>query len=128
MDNERTPDNVWVIAYDPKADERVDFVYCPRGNAAFNKMNFELRGLRVEILEEEELDRQLAGDGEQRQERRTPSCDSTVSKRDGSLPDPTNPCGFSQETLAAMDDAVTGRNLSGPYQTVKEAMGVLEER
>lgn len=128
MDNERTPDNVWVIAYDPKADERVDFVYCPRGNATFNKMNFELRGLRVEILEEEELDRRLAGDGEQGQERRTPSCDSTVSKRDGSLPDPTNPCGFSQETLAAMDDAVTGRNLSGPYQTVKEAMGVLEER
>ena len=61
MDNERTPDNVWVIAYDPKADERVDFVYCPRGNAAFNKMNFELRGLRVEILEEKELDRRLAG-------------------------------------------------------------------
>ena len=24
MDNERTLDNVWVIAYDPKTDERVD--------------------------------------------------------------------------------------------------------
>ena len=61
------------------------------------------------------------------QARRTPSCDSTVSQRDSSLPDPANPCRFSQETLAAMDDAVTGRNLSGPYHTVKEAMGVLEE-
>ena len=68
MDNERTPDNVWVIAYDPKADERADFVYCPRDNAVFNKMNFELRGLRVEILEEEELDRRLAGGGEQPRE------------------------------------------------------------
>lgn len=34
---------------------------------------------------------------------------------------------FSQETLAAMDDAVTGRNLSGPYHTVKEAMAALDE-
>lgn len=126
MDNERTPDNVWVIAYDPKADERVDFVYCPRGNAAFNKMNFELRGLRVEILEEEELDRRLAGGGERMQARRTPPHDSTVSQRDGSLPDPANPCGFSQETLSAMDDAVTGRNLSDSYRTVKEAMVALD--
>ena len=34
---------------------------------------------------------------------------------------------FSQETLAAMDDAVTGRNLSGPYHTVKETMAALDE-
>lgn len=34
---------------------------------------------------------------------------------------------FSQETLAAMDDAATGRNLSGPYQTVREAMAALDE-
>lgn len=31
------------------------------------------------------------------------------------------------ETLAAMDDAVTGRNLFGPYHTVKEAMAALDE-
>ena len=64
MDNERTPDNVWVIAYDPKTNERADFVYCPRNNATFHKMNFELRDLLVEILEEEELDRRLAEGGE----------------------------------------------------------------
>ena len=64
MDNERTPDNVWVIAYDSKTNERADFVYCPRNNATFHKMNFELKNLRVEILEEEELDRLLAGGGE----------------------------------------------------------------
>lgn len=64
MDNERTPDNVWVIAYDPKTNERADFVYCPRNNATLHKMNFELRDLRVEILEEEELDRRLAEGGE----------------------------------------------------------------
>lgn len=127
MANERTPDNVWVIAYDPKTDERADFVYCPRGNAAFNKMNFELRGLRVEIVEEEELDRRLAGRGERMQARRTPPLDSTACQRDGSLPGPANLCGFSQETLAAMDDAVAGRNLSGPYHTVREAMDALEE-
>ena len=34
---------------------------------------------------------------------------------------------FSQETLAAMNDAVTGRNLSGPYHTVGEAMAALDE-
>lgn len=34
---------------------------------------------------------------------------------------------FSQETLSAMDDAVTGRNLFGPYHTVKEAMAALDE-
>lgn len=41
--------------------------------------------------------------------------------------DPSNPYGFSQEALAAMDDSVRGRNLSGPYHTVKEAMAALEE-
>lgn len=62
-----------------------------------------------------------------KQARRTPTCDSTVSQRDGSLPDPANPCGFSQETLAAMDDAVTGGNLSESYRTVREAMASLDE-
>lgn len=31
------------------------------------------------------------------------------------------------ETFVAMDDAVTGRNLFGPYHTVKEAMAALDE-
>ncbi len=48
--------------------------------------------------------------------------------RRGGLPfDPSNPYGFSRETLAAMDDAVYGRNLSGPYTTVSEAMAALDE-
>lgn len=34
---------------------------------------------------------------------------------------------FSQETLAAMDGAMMGRNLSGPYHTVREAMAALDE-
>lgn len=61
------------------------------------------------------------------QARRTLPRDSTVGHRDGSLSDPANPCGFSQETLAAMDDAVTGRNLSEPYQTTREAMAAFDE-
>ena len=50
-----------------------------------------------------------------------------INSRGGFPFDPSNPYGFSQETLAAMDDAVTGRNLSGPYHTVKEAMAALDE-
>lgn len=34
---------------------------------------------------------------------------------------------FNPETLSAMDDAVTGRNLFGTYHTVKEAMAALDE-
>ena len=52
----------------------------------------------------------------------------SVFNRRGGFPfDPSNPYGFSPETLAAMDDAATGRNLSGPYRTVKEAMAALDE-
>ena len=51
---------------------------------------------------------------------------SAFNRRGGFPFDPSNPYGFSQETLAAMDDAVTGRNLSGPYHTVKEAMAALD--
>jgi len=48
--------------------------------------------------------------------------------RRGSFPfDPSNPYGFSPETLAAMDDAAAGRNLSGPHRTVKEVMAALDE-
>lgn len=34
---------------------------------------------------------------------------------------------FNPETLSAMDDAVTERNLYGPYHTVKEAIAALDE-
>ena len=52
---------------------------------------------------------------------------SAFNRRGGFPFDPSNPNGFSQETLAAMNEAVTGRNLSGPYRTVKEAMATLDE-
>ena len=52
---------------------------------------------------------------------------SAVKRRGGFPFDTSNPYGFSPETLAAMDDAATGRNLSGPYRTVKEAMAALDE-
>lgn len=52
---------------------------------------------------------------------------SAFNRRGGFPFDPSNPYGFSPETLAAMDDAVTGRNLSGPYRAVKEAMAALDE-
>lgn len=42
-----------------------------------------------------------------------------ASNRRGSFPfDPSSPYGLSAETLAAMDDAITGRNLPGPHSTV----------
>lgn len=52
---------------------------------------------------------------------------SAFNRRGGFPFDPSNPYGFSPETLAAMDDAATGRNLSGPYRTVREAMAALDE-
>jgi DNA-damage-inducible protein J len=52
---------------------------------------------------------------------------SAFNRRGGFPFDPSNPYGFSADTLAAMDDAVTGRNLSGPYDSVKEALAALDE-
>lgn len=52
---------------------------------------------------------------------------SAFNRRGGFPFDPSNPYGFSPETLAAMDDAAAGRNLSGPYRTVKDAMAALDE-
>lgn len=52
---------------------------------------------------------------------------SAFNRRGGFPFDPSNPYGCSAETLAAMDDAVTDGNLSGPYHTVKEAMAALDE-
>ena len=45
---------------------------------------------------------------------------SAFNKRGGFPFDPSNPHGFNHETLHAMDDAVTGRNVSGPFNTVDE--------
>lgn len=44
---------------------------------------------------------------------------SAFNRRGGFPFDPSNPNGYSSETLAAMDDAVNGR-ISGPYKTNKE--------
>lgn len=52
---------------------------------------------------------------------------SAFNRRGGFPFDPSNPYGFSPETLAAMDDDATGRGLSDPYRTVKEAMAALDE-
>lgn len=43
----------------------------------------------------------------------------SASNRRGGFPfDPSSPYGLNAETLAAMDDAITGRNLPGPHSTV----------
>ena len=52
---------------------------------------------------------------------------SAFNKRGGFPFDPLNPYGFNAETLQAMDDAVTGNNVSGPFDTVEEMFASLEE-
>ena len=53
---------------------------------------------------------------------------SAFNKRGGFPFDPSNPYGFNSETLAAMNDAVTGTNLSGPYKNADELFAaVLDE-
>lgn len=52
---------------------------------------------------------------------------SAFNKRGGFPFDPANPYGFSRETLSAMDDAASGRNLSGPFETVDDMFGSLDE-
>ena len=52
---------------------------------------------------------------------------SAFNRRGGFPFDPSNPYEFDAETLAAMDDAVVGRNLSGPYRSVKEATDALNK-
>ncbi len=56
-----SPDNVWVLAYDRETNERVDFAYCPRAYAMAQSILFEDRDLRVELVEEDEMDRRTAG-------------------------------------------------------------------
>ncbi len=52
---------------------------------------------------------------------------AAFNKRGGFPFDPANPYGFSAETLAAMDDAASGRNLYGPYDTLDAALAALDE-
>jgi DNA-damage-inducible protein J len=52
---------------------------------------------------------------------------SAFNERGGFPFDPSNPYGFSKETLSAMDGAANGR-FSGPYPSVDEAISALEER
>jgi DNA-damage-inducible protein J len=52
---------------------------------------------------------------------------SAFNKRGGFPFDPANPYEFSQETLEAMEDARTGKNLIGPFDTVDDMFAALEE-
>lgn len=54
--------------------------------------------------------------------------DPSTSNGCGELPSGiSNPHGFSSETLAAMGDAATGKNLFGPYHTVRQTMAELDK-
>lgn len=46
---------------------------------------------------------------------------------EGTPLDPADPLRANSDTLQAMDDAVSGRNLNGPFETVDEMMASLEE-
>lgn len=52
---------------------------------------------------------------------------SAFNKRGGFPFDPSNPYGFSEETLAAINDAVTGRNLSESYKSVDDMFAALDK-
>ena len=51
---------------------------------------------------------------------------SAFNRRGGFPFDTANPYGFNAETLQAMDDAVNGRNLSGPYNSVEEMFAAMD--
>ena len=52
-----------------------------------------------------------------------------ASNRRGGFPfDPSNPYGFSAKTLAAMDDAITGRNLPGLLSIISVPSWLEESR
>lgn len=51
---------------------------------------------------------------------------SAFNRRGGFPFDPSNPNGYNSETLQAMDDAASHRNLSGPYCSVDDLMKSLE--
>lgn len=52
---------------------------------------------------------------------------SAFNKRGGFPFDPSNPYGFNAETLAAMNDAAAGNNLTGPFDTVEDMIASLDE-
>ena len=52
---------------------------------------------------------------------------SAFNKRGGFPFDPSNPYGFSPETLAAMDDAANKRNLEGPFESIDDMFAALDK-
>lgn len=50
-----------------------------------------------------------------------------TSKFEGTPLDQANPLRPNSDTIQAMDDAISGRNLNGPFETVDEIMASLEE-
>lgn len=52
---------------------------------------------------------------------------SAFNRRGGFPFDPSNPYGFNADTLAAMNDAANGDNLSGPFKSVDEVFAALDE-
>ena len=57
----------------------------------------------------------------------TKSTAGQTNKCEGTPLDPSNPLRANSDTLQAMDDAASGRNLDGPFETVDEFMASLEE-
>lgn len=50
-----------------------------------------------------------------------------TNKREETPLDQANPLRPNSDTIQAMDDAISGRNLNGPFETVDEIMASLEE-
>jgi len=50
-----------------------------------------------------------------------------TNKCEGTPLDPSNPLRANSDTIQAMDDAISGRNLIGQFETVDEIMASLEE-
>lgn len=50
-----------------------------------------------------------------------------INKCEGTPLDPADPLRANSDTLQAMDDVVSGRNLNGPFETVDKMMASLEE-
>ncbi|MDR0432584.1 MAG: type II toxin-antitoxin system RelB/DinJ family antitoxin [Bifidobacteriaceae bacterium] len=50
---------------------------------------------------------------------------AAFNRRGGFPFDPSNPLGYNRQTLAAMEDAALGRDLSGPYGSAREARAAI---
>lgn len=50
-----------------------------------------------------------------------------TNKCEGTPLDPSNPLRANSDTIQAMDDAISGRNLIGQFETVDEMMASLEK-